>query len=149
MRVVLQRVQRAAVAVDGREVAAISQGLCALVGIEIGDGEQDIAYCAGKLCSLRIFDDERGQMNLSVAEVGGEILLVSQFTLLADARKGRRPSYSLAAPPEAARDLFERFVARVRATHPGRVATGVFQAEMEVALVNHGPVTILLDSRKI
>lgn len=149
MRTVVQRVKHGAVRVDGREVAAIGVGLCCLVGVETGDNDPDIAYIAGKVCTLRIFDDTAGQMNLSVAEAGGEILLISQFTLLADARKGRRPSYSNAAPPDAARPLFERLVARIREMHPGRVTTGIFQAEMEVDIVNHGPVTILLDSRKL
>lgn len=149
MRTVVQRVKHGVVWVGGREVAAIGAGLCCLVGVETGDNDQDITYTAGKVCTLRIFDDAQGQMNLSVAEAGGEILLVSQFTLLADARKGRRPSYANAAPPDAARPLFDRLVDRIRELHPGRVATGIFQAEMDVAVVNHGPVTILLDSRKI
>lgn len=148
MRAVVQRVKHGTVQVDGREVATIGTGLCCLVGVEIGDGDQDIAYIAGKICTLRIFDDAAGQMNLSVAEANGEIMLVSQFTLLADARKGRRPSYSNAAPPDYARPLFELLVARIREIHAGHVATGIFQAEMEVGIVNHGPVTILLDSRK-
>lgn len=149
MRSVVQRVKHGTVRVGGLEVAAIGAGLCCLVGVETGDAGPDVAYIAGKICTLRIFDDTAGQMNLTVAEAGGEILLISQFTLLADARKGRRPSYSNAAPPDAARPLFESLVDRIREIHPGRVATGIFQAEMEVDIVNHGPVTILLDSRKI
>jgi D-aminoacyl-tRNA deacylase len=149
MRTVVQRVKSASVQVDGRVVSRIDIGLCCLVGVEVSDGNQDIEYTANKICSLRIFDDEKGQMNLDVAAVKGAILLISQFTLLGDARKGRRPSYAGAAPPVTARTLFERLVERVRELHSGTVATGIFQAEMDVAILNHGPVTILLDSRKL
>ena len=149
MRTVVQRVKSASVQVDGRGVSRIDIGLCCLVGVEVSDGNQDIEYTANKICSLRIFDDEKRQMNLDVAAVKGAILLISQFTLLGDARKGRRPSYAGAEPPVTARTLFERLVERVRELHSGTVATGVFQAEMDVAILNHGPVAILLDSRKL
>jgi D-tyrosyl-tRNA(Tyr) deacylase len=149
VRTVVQRVGKAGVVIDGTEVARIGRGLCCLVGVETGDTLSDIEYTAAKICSLRIFDDPQGRMNLAVADIQGEILIVSQFTLLGDARQGRRPSYSRAEPPAAARLLIEELVDKVRAIHPGRVATGVFQAEMEVEIHNHGPVTILLDSRKL
>ncbi|HQP32042.1 MAG TPA: D-aminoacyl-tRNA deacylase [Deltaproteobacteria bacterium] len=149
MRTVVQRVAKACVTVGGREVARIGTGLCCLVGVEAGDTPSDIDYTAAKICSLRIFDDQQGRMNLAVAEVQGEVLVVPQFTLLGDARQGRRPSYSRAEPPDQARALIEKLVEKLSAIHAGRVATGVFQAEMEVEIHNQGPVTILLDSRKL
>lgn len=149
MRAVIQRVTRASVAVEGREVSSIGKGLCCLVGVEAGDGPGDIDYLSRKICGVRVFDDENGVMNLDVGEAGGEILLISQFTLLGDARKGRRPSYSSAQEPRSASELFERVVAAVSSLHKGKVATGKFQTTMDVDLVNHGPVTILLDSRKL
>jgi D-tyrosyl-tRNA(Tyr) deacylase len=149
MRTVVQRVKSASVQIDGRGVSRIDIGLCCFVGVEVSDSNQDIEYTADKICSLRIFDDEKGQMNLDVAAEKGAILLISQFTLLGDARKGRRPSYAGAEPPVTARTIFERLVERVRELHSGTVATGMFQAEMDVAIVNHGPVAILLDSRKL
>jgi len=149
MRTVVQRVSRAAVSVGGGEFARIGNGLCCLVGVETGDAPSDIEYTAAKICSLRIFDDPQGRMNVSVTDIQGEILIISQFTLLGDARQGRRPSYSRAEPPVTARVLIEKLVERIRAIHPGRVATGMFQAEMEVEIHNHGPVTILLDSRRL
>jgi D-aminoacyl-tRNA deacylase len=149
VRAVIQRVTRASVGVDGREVSRISPGLCCLVGVESGDGPGDVDYIARKICSLRIFDDRDGVMNLDVGEAGGEILLISQFTLLGDARKGRRPSYSSAQAPGPASETFEQVVAAVSSLHSGTVVTGRFQTTMDVDLVNHGPVTILLDSRKL
>lgn len=148
MRAVVQRVSQACVRVNGAEVGRIGGGLCCLVGVETGDTLSDIEYTAAKICSLRIFDDPQGRMNLSVADVQGEILIVSQFTLLGDVRQGRRPSYSQAEAPESARGMIEKLLAAVRAIHPGGVATGIFQAEMDVEIHNHGPVTILIDSRK-
>jgi D-tyrosyl-tRNA(Tyr) deacylase len=124
-------------------------GLCCLVGIEAGDGPDDIDYLARKICSIRIFDDENGVMNLDVSEVSGEILLISQFTLHGDARKGRRPSYSRAEAPQAASEKFEGLIVKVKEFFPGKVETGKFQAMMDVSIINHGPVTILLDSKKI
>jgi D-aminoacyl-tRNA deacylase len=149
MRAVIQRVKGAAVTVDGTELTRIGMGLCCLVGIEAGDGADDIDYLARKICSIRIFDDENGVMNLDVTDAGGEILLISQFTLHGDARKGRRPSYSHAETPQAAREKFEGFVAKVKEIFPGKVETGRFQAMMDVSIVNHGPVTILLDSKRL
>jgi D-tyrosyl-tRNA(Tyr) deacylase len=126
-------------------VGAIGPGLLVLLGVGRGDGETDAEYLAGKVVNLRVFPDEAGQMNRSVLEIGGALLVVSQFTLYGDARKGRRPGYSDAAAPEEANRLYERFVALVRESGL-RVETGVFQAMMDVALVNQGPVTLLLDS---
>ncbi len=148
MRAVVQRVSEASVRVEGEVVGAIGPGLLVLLGVGQGDREEDAEYLAEKTLHLRIFPDEAGQMNRSVLEVRGEVLAVSQFTLLGDARRGRRPGFAEAAPPEEANRLYEHFVERL---HPSglKVATGVFRAMMEVALVNQGPVTILLDSRKL
>jgi D-aminoacyl-tRNA deacylase len=147
MRAVVQRVKQASVTVEGRVVGAIDAGLVVLVGVAGGDTEADADYLAEKVAHLRVFADDAGQMNLSVKDVGGGVLVVSQFTLLGDCRRGRRPGYSDAAPPEPANRLYEHFAARVRAAGL-TVATGVFRADMDVSLVNHGPVTLLLDSRK-
>lgn len=147
MRAVLQRVTEARVEVGGDVVGAIGPGLLVLVGVAKGDTAADVAWLAEKTAALRIFEDEAGKMNLSVAEAGGAVLAVSQFTLLADCRKGRRPGFSDAAPPEAADALYNDYVAALRATGL-TVATGVFRAMMQVHLVNDGPVTMLLDSRK-
>lgn len=146
MRAVVQRVLSAGVSVEGRQVASIGPGLVVLLGVERGDGEDDLAYMTGKLPRLRIFEDAAGRSNLDVQETGGSILLVSQFTLCGDARHGRRPGYTDAAPPELARALYEACAARLGALLP--VQTGVFQADMQVSLVNDGPFTILLDSRR-
>lgn len=147
MRVVLQRVREARVEVDGETVGTIGPGLLVLVGVAKGDASADVAWLAEKTAGLRIFEDEAGKMNLSVAEAGGAVLAVSQFTLLADCRKGRRPGFSDAAPPEAADGLYNDYVAALRAAGL-TVATGVFRAMMQVHLVNDGPVTMLLDSRR-
>lgn len=146
MRAVVQRVKSACVTVEGRETGTIGQGVLVFLGIEEADGEQDIHYICDKVANLRIFEDEQGKMNRSVAEIGGSVLLVSQFTLYGDARHGRRPSFSAAARPETAIPLYERTVALLRETLP--VETGEFQAMMEVSLVNDGPATILLDSKR-
>ena len=146
MRAVVQRVLSAGVSVEGRQVASIGPGLVVLLGVERGDGEDDLAYMTGKLPRLRIFEDAAGRSNLDVLETGGSILLVSQFTLCGDARHGRRPGYTDAAPPELARAPYEACAARLGALLP--VQTGVFQADMQVSLVNDGPFTILLDSRR-
>ncbi len=129
-------------------MGAIGTGLAVLLGVGQGDTDLDADYLADKVLNLRVFPDEAGQMNRSVLEVGGGLLVVSQFTLLGDSRKGRRPSYSEAAPPEEANRLYERFVEHLRPSGLP-LATGVFRAMMDVDLVNHGPVTILLDSRKL
>ncbi|MBV9211891.1 MAG: D-tyrosyl-tRNA(Tyr) deacylase [Acidobacteria bacterium] len=148
MRAVLQRVTRACVRVEGETVGEIGAGLVVLLGITHEDTEQDVNYLVDKIAALRIFADEGGQMNLSVTQAHGALLIVSQFTLYGDARRGRRPSYSDAAPPETAERLYEKFVAQARRT-VAEVATGSFRRMMQVELVNDGPVTILLDSRKL
>jgi D-tyrosyl-tRNA(Tyr) deacylase len=148
MRAVVQRVARAEVRVDGRVTGAVARGLCVLLGVGQGDGEEDARFLADKVAGLRIFEDAAGKMNLAVGEVGGGVLVVSQFTLLGDVRKGNRPSFTDAAPPEAANALYERFCALL-AARGLPVGTGVFRAHMDVELVNDGPVTILLDSRRV
>lgn len=148
MRAVIQRVSEASVKVDGQVIGAIEQGYLVLLGVEAGDTDKEAVYMADKIAGIRLFEDEEGKMNLALSEVGGSILAVSQFTLLGDARKGRRPSYSTAARPEEANTLYEHFVQSLRA-QGFTVATGQFQADMKVSLVNDGPVTILLDSKKL
>jgi D-tyrosyl-tRNA(Tyr) deacylase len=147
VRAVVQRVSEASVSAFGARVAAIGPGLVTLVGVQAEDAEDDARYLADKVLNLRVFPDAAGQMNRSVLDTGGALLAVSQFTLLGDARRGRRPSYASAARPEAADRLYARFVDELRQSGL-TVATGVFRAMMDVALVNQGPVTILLDSRK-
>src|SRR5919205_1404121 len=145
MRAVLQRVTRASVRVEGETVGRIGAGLVVLLGVARDDTEEDARYLAEKTVSLRVFDDEEGRMNRSVLEAGGGLLVVSQFTLYGDARKGRRPSWFDAAPPELAESLYERYVEEAGRS-VARVATGSFRKTMEVELVNDGPVTVLLDS---
>lgn len=147
MRCVLQRVTSASVSVDGQIVGQIGTGMVVLVGIAEGDGLTDSEYVAAKIRDLRIFGDDQGRMNRSIVETGGALLVVSQFTLLADTRKGRRPGFDAAAAPDAARRQYEDLVARLRAMDLP-VETGVFQKDMKVSLVNDGPVTLLLDSRR-
>ena len=148
MRLVVQRVTRASVTVEGEITGKIGKGYMVLAGAETGDTEADARLCADKLAGLRVFEDSEGKMNLSIADVGGEILLVSQFTLLGDARHGRRPSFIAAARPEVAEPLLETMKAmpEEKGLH---VETGRFRAHMDVELVNDGPVTILIDSRKV
>jgi D-aminoacyl-tRNA deacylase len=148
MRAVIQRVSHAKVTVDGEITGQISRGLLVLLGVSTTDTESDADYLADKITGLRIFEDSDGKMNLSVADIGGAILAVSQFTLYGDARKGRRPSFDAAARPEQAKKLYEYFVEKIRAAGLP-CETGRFQAEMKVDLVNDGPVTILLDSTKL
>jgi D-tyrosyl-tRNA(Tyr) deacylase len=148
MRAVIQRVSRASVTVDGSVVGKIENGLLVLLGIAIGDDEAAADYLAGKVAGLRVFEDENGNMNLALADVGGEVLVVSQFTLYGDMRRGKRPSFDRAARPEEAKRLYEYFVERIRAAGL-KCETGVFQATMDVELVNDGPVTILIDSEKV
>ncbi|HEY0098538.1 MAG TPA: D-aminoacyl-tRNA deacylase [Pyrinomonadaceae bacterium] len=148
MRAVLQRVTRASVEVEGESVGEIDAGLVVLLGIAQDDTEEDARYLSEKIVSLRIFEDAAGRMNLSVVETGGALLVVSQFTLYGDVRRGRRPSWSEAAAPEVAALLYEYFLSEVRKTGL-RVETGSFRRMMKVELVNDGPVTILLDSRKL
>lgn len=144
MRVVLQRVREASVAVDGRGVGSIGPGFLLLVGFTAGDGDDAVAWMADKVVGLRVFGDAEGKMNRSLAEVGGSVLVVSQFTLYGDTSRGRRPSFIDAAPPELAEPLYERFADALRARR-ATVATGVFGAVMDVALVNDGPVTLILE----
>lgn len=147
MRAVVQRVTRASVTVEGQTTGSIQQGLVVLLGVAREDSETDADYLAAKITALRIFDDEQGKMNLSLKDVGGGMLVISQFTLYGDVRRGLRPSWIDAAAPDKAEPLYEFFIAQVRRLLAG-VATGKFGAEMQVELVNDGPVTLLLDSRK-
>jgi D-tyrosyl-tRNA(Tyr) deacylase len=145
MRAVLQRVRSASVTVDGKEISRIGRGLAVLLGVGKGDTEADAVKLADKAAKLRIFEDEQGKMNLSVIDVGGEALVVSQFTLYADCRRGRRPGFDMAAPPGEANKLYERFVEEIKGLGVP-VKTGQFQAMMLFEIENDGPVTILLDS---
>jgi D-aminoacyl-tRNA deacylase len=147
MRAVVQRVIAARVRVDGRLVGEVGRGLLVFAGVEKGDGPDDIAYIAGKVKDLRIFQDAAGKMNLSIAEMGGAALIVSQFTLCGDCRRGRRPSFDDAESPAAAKPIYEELVEALRKLNV-KVETGEFQADMQVELTNDGPVTILLDSRR-
>lgn len=142
---VIQRVDEAQVKVDGKVTGQIGKGLLVFVGISRTDTEKEADYLLDKLTGLRIFPDEAGKMNRNIADAGGSILIVSQFTLYGDCRKGRRPSFDLAAPPERAKALYEYFIAAARST-PVPVETGIFQASMQVHLVNNGPVTIIVES---
>jgi D-aminoacyl-tRNA deacylase len=147
MRAVVQRVSRAEVRVEGRVTGAVGRGLVVLLGVAQGDDDEAARYLADKVAALRIFEDDAGKMNRSVSEVGGGVLVVSQFALLGDARKGNRPGFTAAAPPELADALYQRFCALLREKGLP-VGTGVFRAHMEVELVNDGPVTLMLDSTK-
>jgi D-tyrosyl-tRNA(Tyr) deacylase len=148
MRAVIQRVSRAQVTVNGAVRGAIKNGLLVLLGVAADDGDADLAYLADKTAGLRIFEDDAGKMNRSVEDAGGALLVVSQFTLFGDVRRGRRPSFDNAAPPQMADAFYQRYMELLRGKGL-QVETGVFQAMMEVELVNHGPVTILLDSKKL
>jgi D-tyrosyl-tRNA(Tyr) deacylase len=148
MRVVLQRVSQASVTVSGQLVGAIGAGLAVLVGVARDDSERDADYLADKVINLRVFPDGEGRMNRSLLETGGELLVISQFTLYGDCRKGRRPDFTAAAPPDEARRLYDYFVRTLRERCNIRITTGVFQAEMDVSLTNHGPVTVICDSTK-
>jgi D-tyrosyl-tRNA(Tyr) deacylase len=147
MKALLQRVTAARVTVSGAEVGRIGRGLVVFVGVAAGDSQKDIDYLVPKIVNLRVFPDQAGKFNLSALDIGGELLLVSQFTLMADTRRGRRPSFTTAAPPAEAQRLFDQFVRQAGATGL-RVATGRFQEHMQVEIHNDGPVTIVLDSRE-
>ena len=147
MRAVVQRVSQSKVVVEGQIVGSIQKGLMVLLGIGQDDTLKDVEYLANKVANLRIFEDENEKMNLSVLDVKGEILVISQFTLYGDCRKGYRPSFTDAAPPELANSLYEAFVRYLREKYPVKVETGIFRATMHVEIHNEGPVTILLESR--
>ncbi len=147
MKALLQRVTTASVSVAGEEVGRIGRGLVVFLGVATGDTEKDAQYLVQKITNLRIFADDREKFNLSALDIGGELLMVSQFTLLADARKGRRPSFTEAAPPEQAEGLFQYFVEQAKASGL-KIATGQFQQYMQVEIHNDGPVTLMLDSRE-
>lgn len=147
MRCVVQRVKSASVRVNEETVGKINKGLLVLFGVGDDDNQSDLDWIVDKIIGLRIFEDDEGKMNLSVQDIGGEILLVSQFTLYGDCRKGKRPSFSKAGAPDVAKDLFDQAVEKVREKGI-HVETGIFQAEMQVELINDGPVTLLLDSKK-
>ena len=147
MRVVIQKVTQASVSIENQIVASIDKGLLVLVGIEDGDTNEDIAWLSSKIVNLRVFDDDNGVMNLSVKEVEGEVLIVSQFTLHASTKKGNRPSYIKAARPEVAIPIYEAFIKQVESLLGKRVSTGQFGAMMQVSLCNDGPVTILIDTK--
>lgn len=146
MRAVLQRVSRADVSIQGRTVGKTGRGFVVLLGVAGGDSEQDAAFLADRILGMRVFADEQGRMNLALDKVNGELLVISQFTLLADTNSGRRPSFTRAAPPDDARRLYEHFLLLVRQSGV-KVETGEFGASMQVTLTNDGPVTIILDSR--
>jgi D-tyrosyl-tRNA(Tyr) deacylase len=147
MRAVVQRVDKAEIHIDGKPFSEINKGLLVFLGIEQGDRKTDADYLSGKILHLRIYEDENRKMNLSVLDIDGEILIVSQFTLLGDCRKGRRPSFTTAENPERAKTLYDYFIARVKESI-NHVSQGEFQAMMSVKLVNNGPVTMLLDTRR-
>lgn len=149
MKAVIQRVARAAITVNGSPRAEIDAGLTILLGVGRDDTSADVAALVKKIPRLRIFNDEAGKMNLSVQDVAGEILIVSQFTLHANCKKGNRPSFVAAAPPDTAIPLYESFVTEMRAVFAGRIETGVFGADMQISLTNDGPVTIVLESREL
>ena len=145
MRAVIQRVSRAAVSVDGVETGSIDRGFCVFLAVGQGDGQRQVRWLSDKMAGLRVFEDESGKMNLSLSEVAGEVLLVSQFTLYGDCRKGRRPSFVKSAPPDKAKELYEAFIEALK--EKGLVVgTGVFQAHMVVDIVNDGPVTLIVDT---
>ncbi len=148
MRAVVQRVTRASIRVEDKTIGEIGKGLVVLLGVARDDTEKDAEYLVGKIGALRVFDDSEGQMNLSVTDAGGALLVVSQFTLYGDVRRGLRPSWKEAAAPEVAEPLYQLFVTQAKA-HVREVASGRFRSMMQVELVNDGPVTILLDSRKV
>lgn len=148
MRAVVQRVTRGEVVVENEKISSIQNGFVVLVGVSVDDDESDVLYIADKIANLRVFDDKDGKMNLSLKDIGGEVLLVSQFTLLGDVRKGRRPNFMMAAKPENALKYFNLLVEKIK-DYEIPVKTGKFQAMMMLSLVNEGPVTILLDSKKV
>jgi|SRR6185436_1756355 len=147
MRAVVQRCLQSSVTIDGKITAAIQHGLVIFLGIEEADTQEDIEWLSGKICRLRIFNDQSGVMNLSLSEVAGDILLISQFTLHASTKKGNRPSYLRAAKPEFAVPVYEKFIAQLESESGRKIYCGVFGADMKVSLINDGPVTILIDTK--
>lgn len=148
MRALVQRVKRCQVSIDGNVYSAIGKGLLILLGVRTGDADTDANYLADRCAALRIFEDKDGKMNLSVKDVDGSVMVVSQFTLYGDTRKGNRPGFTDAAPPDVANELYEKFVARLKQQlGVNKVATGVFRAMMDVELVNDGPVTVMVESK--
>ena len=147
MRAVIQRVSEAACRVDGNITGQINTGLLVLLGIEDADTEEDLQWLAQKICSLRIFSDENGLMNKALADVGGNILLISQFTLFAQTKKGNRPSFIRAARPEKAIPLYEKMIAKLEEVTGQKIATGIFGADMKISLINDGPVTVIMDTK--
>ena len=147
MRAVIQRVEEAEVTVEGATVGEISKGLLVLLAVEASDGLQDLTFLKKKILNLRVFEDEQGKMNLSLRDVGGSVLMVSQFTLYGDSRKGNRPSYSRAAPPTRAKEIYDELIKQLR-QEGVTVEAGKFQAMMKVALINDGPVTLIVDSNR-
>ena len=147
MRAVIQKVTRASLSIDSEVYSQIGEGLMVLLGIEDSDTNEDIEWLADKIRKLRIFEDENGVMNLSVEDVKGEMMIVSQFTLHASTKKGNRPTYIRASKPEFSKPMYESFVARTRGVFAGKVATGVFGADMQIELVNNGPTTIIIDTK--
>ncbi len=147
MRVVIQRVAQASVTIEDRKYSGIQKGLLVLLGIETADSDEDVEWLCGKIARLRLFDDENGVMNRSVQEIQGEVLVVSQFTLHAKTKKGNRPSYIQAAPPEIAIPLYNRFIQTIEKELQKKIAKGEFGAMMQISLVNDGPVTIIIDSK--
>lgn len=149
MRIIIQRVRNASVTINGQLHSSIGQGMMILVGIEDADNEEDIAFLVKKVAAMRIFDDENGVMNLSVMDIGGEVLVVSQFTLHASTKKGNRPSYIKAAKPDISVPLYEKFCSALSAALGKPVKTGIFGADMQCALINDGPVTIFMDTKNL
>lgn len=149
MRAVVQRVKRAQVSVEGSITGKIEKGILVLLGVGEDDEIEDLEYMAKKIINLRIFEDNEDKMNLSVLDVGGNVLVISQFTLYGDCRKGNRPSYSKAARPDIAKEYYDRFIEYIKDNYKIKVESGVFQASMEVDFINDGPVTLMLDSKKI
>ena len=149
MKAILQRVQEATVSIDGDMVSNISNGFLVLLGVEAGDGIEQARILANKTAVLRVFEDENGKLNLSALDIGGSVLVVSNFTLFADCKKGKRPSFTKAAPPREAEELYEAFCQYLAEAGIQKVATGTFGADMKVSLINDGPVTILLDTKEL
>ncbi len=149
MRAVVQRVKRAQVSVEGSITGKIEKGILVLLGVGEDDEIEDLEYMAKKIINLRIFEDNEDKMNLSVLDVGGNVLVISQFTLYGDCRKGNRPSYSKAARPDIAKEYYDRFIEYIKDNYKIKVESGIFQASMEVDFINDGPVTLMLDSKKI